>query len=190
MAKHKTIQHHPKIKRNTTSRNHINSPVIISHLYQQNKTTWNRYSWQWTSIGNYSCFIFNLGQAISNGQKSRVKHLTKYPLSQWNKADTSYWGHWEHIVVGWLSVKLVSWKRGFCSTGFFWLMPPKTHALFFLFSCTIIWKLRLNIILITFIIDTVSCIYPVPALPESDFQRQEPDIPFRHKYLVPVLLNP
>ena len=32
--------------------------------------------------------------------------------------------------------------------------------------------------------------YPVPALPESEFQRQEPDIPFRHKYLVPVSLNP
>ena len=32
--------------------------------------------------------------------------------------------------------------------------------------------------------------YPVSALPESEFQRREQDIPFRHKYLVPVSLNP
>ena len=32
--------------------------------------------------------------------------------------------------------------------------------------------------------------YPIPALPELEFERREQDIPFRHKYLVPVPLNP
>ena len=32
--------------------------------------------------------------------------------------------------------------------------------------------------------------YPVPAQPEPEFEIREQDIPFRHKYLVPVPLNP
>ena len=32
--------------------------------------------------------------------------------------------------------------------------------------------------------------YPVPALPEPEFEIREQHIPLRHKYLIPVPLNP